>query len=111
GSTTEHDHRGRNNNLSYSTDGFDRQTQTTATNLGTISAQYNALGWRTSLPDGTGTTSFSYDPLGRITQVTAPTTGSIGYSYDARGARTQLTYPGGTTLTYGYWADGQLQAV
>ncbi len=74
--TNQHDPRGTSNDLSFSYDGLDRLIQTSASNLGTITAGYNALGWRTSLTDGTGTTSLAYDPLGRITQLTAPQTGT-----------------------------------
>jgi RHS repeat-associated protein len=110
--TVQHDPRGITNTLSFSYDGLDRRTQTSATNLGTITAAYDALGRRLSLADGTGTTSFAYDPLGRITRVTAPQTGAVGSGYDARGARSSLSYPNsGPTLQYAYWPDGQLRVV
>jgi RHS repeat-associated protein len=73
--------------------------------------QYDALGRRTGLTDGTGTTSVTHDALGRITGITAPDTGSIGYAYNGRGQRTGLTYPDGTTVTYTYHADGQMHQV
>ena len=68
----------------------------------------NQSGQRLKLIDSTGTTSFQYDNLGRITQVQAPATGTVGYQYDANGQRTQLTYPDATALGYAYWPDGQL---
>ncbi|HEY3227682.1 MAG TPA: hypothetical protein VGJ87_00595, partial [Roseiflexaceae bacterium] len=107
--TTQRDPRGSANDLSYSYDALDRPTQTSATNLGTLGATYDALGQRLSLSDGSGTTSFHYDALGRITQVQAPQTGTVRYSYDARGQRTQLIYPDATTLDYRYQLDGRLQ--
>jgi RHS repeat-associated protein len=73
--------------------------------------QYDALGRRTGLTDGTGTTSVTHDALGRITGITAPDTGSIGYAYNARGQRTGLTYPDGTAIAYSYHADGQMHQV
>lgn len=72
---------------------------------------YNALGWRTSLTDASGTTAFTHDDLGRTTVITAPVTGVIGYDYNARGQRTQLTYPDNSVIDYGYWDDGQLKDV
>ena len=110
--TKQHDPRGSSYDLTYHYSGLDQITETLALNLPTpIGAQYDALGRRASLSDGTGTTSFSYDPLGRITQVQAPNTGTIGYSYDARGQRTGLTYPDSTHIQYAYWSDGQLHTV
>jgi YD repeat-containing protein len=109
---TIHDPRGTAYDVSYSYDGLDRLTTTAATKLtATIGATYDALGERLSLSDGTGSTAFQYDALGRVTQVTAPVTGVVGYGYDPNGNRTSLTYPNGTQLGYQYVADGQLQNV
>jgi RHS repeat-associated protein len=106
------DPRGASYAVTYSYDGQNRPTSISAGVLSaTIQMQYNALGWRTALTDGTGTTSFSYDDLGRITGVTAPGTGSVGYLYDARGQRIQLTYPNNDTVGYTYRNDGQRSTV
>jgi YD repeat-containing protein len=109
--TAQDDPRGTSNDLSYSYDKLDRLTQQSATNLGTIGVQYDALGRRMALTDGTGTTSFGYDSLGRMRSVQAPSTGHVGYDYDARGARTKLIYPDDTAIQYGYLPDGQLHVV
>lgn len=110
--TDRQDPRGATNNVTYGYDGRDRLTTTTATNLGTLMQGYDALGRRLSLVDGTGTTSFVYDALGRPTSLTAPNTGSVSYAYDGRGQRTKLTYPGGgTVIDYTYRPDGQLATV
>jgi RHS repeat-associated protein len=69
---------------------------------------YNALGWRTGLADGTGATSFLHDDLGRVISLTASNTGTVGYGYNARGQRTQLTYPDSSVIDYSYWDDGNL---
>src|SRR5512145_627392 len=86
-------------------------TRPTATAPLSITAAYNALGQRTQLRDATGTSRFTFDPLGRIAAVAAPQTGTIQYTYNARGDRTQLTYPDLTTVSYSYWPDRQLQTV
>jgi len=110
--TARHDPRGPANDLAYSYDGLDRLTGTAAQNLpAPIRAQYDALGRRTGLSDGTGTTTFGYDAVGRTTAITAPGTGTVGYSYDAAGRRTGLRYPDGLALGYSYYGDGQLQGV
>jgi RHS repeat-associated protein len=106
------DPRGPTYDVTYSYDELDRPTGMSATELdGPVSMGYNALGWRTSMSDGTGTTSFAHDELGRVTGVTAPATGSVGYGYNAIGQRTQLVYPDSSAISYTYWADGQLKDV
>lgn len=109
--TEQQDPRGPANSVTYSYDGRDRLTTTTASNLGTLAQNYDALGRRVSLSDGTGTTSFVFDALGRIISVTAPDSGMVGYSYTPRGERETLIYPDLTQLTYRYKADGQLWRV
>ena len=110
--TARHDPRGAAADLTYSYDGLGRLMRTAAQNLpAPIQATYDALGERTSLADGTGTTLFGYDGVGRTTAITAPGTGTVGYSYDAAGRRTGLRYPDGTALGYRYDPAGQLRQV
>ena len=106
------DPRGPDYDARYSYDGQDRVTAIQATELDEpITMAYNALGWRTTLNDGTGTTNFMHDAVGRITEVTSPVFSRIGYGYNARGQRTQLTYPDGLVVDYTYFNDGQLRAL
>ncbi len=115
----QHDPRGAAYDLGYGYDALDRVTQTAplspmgtgAPALAPIVTRYDALGRRTALTDGTGTTTYGYDGLGRTTVVSAPATGAVGDGYDAAGRRTQLIYPDGTALDYTYRADNQLQQV
>jgi RHS repeat-associated protein len=104
----QRDPRGATYDLAYTYDELDRQSRVDSAQLGAaITAQYDALGRRTSLGDATGATSFAYDALGRMTGVTAPQTGSVGYGYNARGDRTRLTYPDSSVINYDYHPDGQ----
>jgi RHS repeat-associated protein len=106
------DPRGADYSVSYDYDGLDRPTGMQAAALDqAITMAYNEAGWRTSLGDGTGTTRFAHDALGRITAVTAPNTGTVGYSYTPGGERATLSYPDQTRLSYRYWPDGQLWRV
>ncbi|GAB4199358.1 MAG: hypothetical protein OHK0022_19520 [Roseiflexaceae bacterium] len=110
------DPRGSSFDLTYSFDGLDRLSEVQAgssTNLVPISLSYNARSEQLSMTDGTGTTSFSYDLLGRITEVNAPDTGAVVYTYNALGQRTGINYPGigAPSLTYSYKPDGQLDYV
>jgi YD repeat-containing protein len=78
--------------------------------------------------DTTGTTTWNYDPLGRLTSRTATSgggtltygydkssnltkatdgNGSTTYTYDARNLLTSLTTAKGTVLRYAYNADGK----
>jgi RHS repeat-associated protein len=56
----------------------------------------------TAVVDNTGTTLYTYDDVGRLTQVTYPGDKTVGYEYDAAGNRTKLTYPDSTYITYEY---------
>jgi RHS repeat-associated protein len=48
-----------------------------------------------------GTVSYAYDNLDRITSETTPQ-GTIGYSYDAHGRRTSMTVGGQSSVSYDY---------
>lgn len=85
---------------------------------------YNALGLRTSMTTGEGTTAYRYDAMGQLTKITLPGGRTIEYVYDAAGNRTQVIdsqlgttnyvanelnqylSAGGTSYTYD--ADGNL---
>ncbi len=82
---------------------------------------YDAVGRRTSMTTLTGTTTYGYDALGQLTDVTYASSREVNYSYDPAGNRTTVTDAGvptnystnnmnqytqvGTT-TYGYDLDG-----
>ncbi len=68
---------------------------------------YNAAGQPATLVDGTGTTTFTYDSLGRLTGQAAPG-GTVGYGYNLRGQVTSLTYPNNKVVTRAYEADGAM---
>ena len=77
---------------------------------GTISSfsyTLDAAGNRTQMSDNTGMTSYQYDDLYRLTQVTYPGPSTTGYSYDAVGNRLTLTDGTGVT-TYVYDAADQI---
>lgn len=65
----------------------------------------NGKGHLTQLTDGSGSTTYTYTPLGRVaskTQVIGGITKTVGYGYNAAGQLTQVTTPSGQTLVYGY---------
>lgn len=71
---------------------------------------YNAAGFPATLVDGTGTTGFAYDSLGRLTSQASPGA-TVGYGYNLRDQITTLTYPNGKNVTRGYSDDGSLDSV
>ena len=68
---------------------------------------YNAAGLAATLVDATGTTTSTYDSLGRLTNQAAPG-GTVGYGYNLRGQVTTLTYPNNKVVTQAYEADGAM---
>jgi len=68
---------------------------------------YNVAGLPATLVDGTGTTTFTYDSLGRLTSQAAPG-GTVKYGYNLRGQVTTLTYPNNKVVTRVYEADGAM---
>ena len=61
----------------------------------------NVVGNRLTLTDGTGTTTFQYDELDRLTRMTYSDGKAVSQVYDANGNRTTLTDSTGTTA-FGY---------
>jgi RHS repeat-associated protein len=62
--------------------------------------------------DATGTTTYSYDAVNRLTSVTFPGSRTVGYSYSNVGNRATMTYPGGSDqVSYGYDAANNLTSV
>src|SRR5207249_6560536 len=52
-----------------------------------------------------GSTTYAYDTLNRLTTLTPPsafTTGNFGFSYDVLSRRTQMTRPNSVTTNYAY---------
>jgi len=76
-----------------------------------VSFAYDANGQRSSMTDGVGTTTWTYDDLGRPTAINDPFNDSVGYAYDSVGNRTQLTYPDSKVVNYSYDAANRLSSV
>ena len=78
---------------------------------------YDAAGNRTSMTDGTGSTSYSYDTLSRMTSETRTFTGlsgsyALNYSYNLANALTVLAIPfRSRQVGYNYDAAGRLSGV
>jgi RHS repeat-associated protein len=99
---------------SYGYDAANRLTSITYSDGKTpnVSLAYDADGQRTSMTDGTGTSTYTYDSLRRLTSSVTGAGGQVTYGYDLRGLVTSLVYPGGMhTVTRGYDNAGRLTSV
>jgi RHS repeat-associated protein len=76
-----------------------------------VTERYDEAGNRTSLEDGTGTSNFSYDSLGRLTSQTNGAGSGIAYGYDAAGDQTSIAYPNGQSVSQSYDDDGRLASL
>lgn len=74
----------------------------------------NGNGVRTGMSDGSGTTAWSYDSMGRALtrqQTISGVTKSIGYTYNLDGSVATMTYPSGRVYTYAYNNAGEITSL
>lgn len=109
----------------YSYDALNRLTGITYTGgaapAQTGSYQYdqgtNGIGHLTRIVDSTGTTSYSYDPHGRLTTETRQPSASANvsyttaYSYDIQGRLSGIVYPSGRSVDYGHDGMGRTNRI
>ena len=86
-------------------------TQTFAGNAVNLTSAYDLLDRRTELDDPTGTTSYTYDNLGRLKTLTDPTARVFGLSYDAAPRLTTLTRPNGVDTAFTYSVADELETM
>jgi RHS repeat-associated protein len=106
-----------NNGGHYASYGYDAANELTAItyfdgtpNVGPI--HYDADGQRQDMTDGTGTTTYTFDSLHRLTQQTNGAGSQVKYGYDLRGHVNSITYPGGTNQVSRTYDDaGRLHTV
>jgi RHS repeat-associated protein len=72
---------------------------------------YDGDGERTGMTDGTGTWSWTWDSLHRLTQVVEGNNGTVKYQYNLRDDLTAIIYPSGKTVSRGYDATGRWTSV
>jgi len=76
-----------------------------------VTESYDGDGNRTDLTDGSGTSTFAYDSLDRMTSATDGAGATVRYEYDLAGHLTTLTYPNGKSVARTYNAAGSLTSV
>jgi RHS repeat-associated protein len=98
---------------SYSYDAANEPTGITYSDGKTpnVAYAYDAVGRRTSMTDGTGTSTYTYDSLNQLTQSTNGAGQSVSYGYDLAGRLTALTYPGSQVVSRGYDVGGHLTSI
>ena len=76
--------------------------------------QPNAKGRLTNAQGGGGSTSYRYEPQGRViekVQVAGNVTRKVSYGYDGFGRMTSITYPSGKVVTLTHDPAGQVQSI
>jgi RHS repeat-associated protein len=75
-----------------------------------VTYNYDPVGNRSSMVDGSGTVTYMYDTNDRLLSV-ARGTNTFSYTYDPNGNVLTRTYPDTTQITYGYDEDDRLATV
>jgi len=98
----------------YAYDADNRQTAIhyNDSNTPDVSFSYDADGRRTQMGDGTGTSSWSYNSLGKVESTTNGAGATTRYAYDPSSNVTSITYPGSTgTVGRTFDAAGRISAI
>jgi RHS repeat-associated protein len=77
----------------------------------TVKYTYDEDGDRTSMTDGTGTTTYGYDQLDRLTESKDGHGDIAGYVYNLANEQTKITYPNGKTVEHAYDKAGRLEKI
>jgi len=109
---------GRGNTTTYSYDALNRRKHATFAD-GTSAAWHydqgaNGIGRLTKIRDVTGSTHYSYDANGHVTQkrqIVGAVTLTTIYGYDAGGRLASITYPSGMQVGYAYDAAGRVSSI
>src|SRR5262249_53259700 len=76
-----------------------------------VSIGYDSDGQRQSMTDGTGSSTWVWDSLHRLTSSTNGAGSAVGYGYDLVGRVTGITYPGSHLVSRVYDDAGRLTSV
>jgi RHS repeat-associated protein len=76
-----------------------------------VKYEYNKDGDRTKMVDGTGTTSYEYDQLDRLTGTKDGHGDTVGYEYSLANEQTAITYPNGKSIAREFDSAGRLKSV
>jgi RHS repeat-associated protein len=76
-----------------------------------VKYEYDADGDRTTMVDGTGTSTYGYDQLDRLTETKDGHGDTSGYEYDLANQQIKITYPNGKAVARAYDKAGRLEKV
>ena len=79
--------------MAYTPDGQVASVSYSGTSLPGVTYIYDADDQVTSVTDGSGTTTSSYDPFGELASTTNGAGKTVSYTYDSDGHTTGVTYP------------------
>ncbi|MDP2815585.1 MAG: RHS repeat-associated core domain-containing protein, partial [Rectinemataceae bacterium] len=104
----------KNANTSYSYDNIGNLTNINYPNDPDISFTYDSFGRRTGMTDVVGSTTWTYDPFGRLASTSLTTDNgsptSVVYAYDSAGRRASMS-AAGQTILYSYDSLGRLSSL
>ena len=97
----------------YTYDPANRLTEISYSDVKThaVKYEYDADGDRTKITDGTGTTTYGYDQLDRLTESKDGHGNVVKYEYNLGNQPTKITYPNGKNVTRTYDKAGRLESV
>jgi RHS repeat-associated protein len=101
----------RTTTYSYDADGRLTEESYSDGKTPNVKYEYNASGQRTKMVDGTGTTSYAYDQLGRMIESVDGHGSRTAYEYDLDGEQTKITYPNGKAVVRTFDNAGRLKSV
>jgi len=102
---SSHNGLGLNDTLKYAYDGNNRLTSLTILFKSfeiNMNYEYDRVGNKIKKIEPSGTISYEYDVLNRLTKVTDYSGSITTYSYDNAGRRTGMNYPNGVSTVYTY---------
>jgi RHS repeat-associated protein len=74
-----------------------------------VKYEYDADNDRTKMIDGTGTSTYGYDVLDRLTETKDGHGDTAGYEYDLANEQTKITYPSGKAVTQAFDKASRLE--
>lgn len=76
-----------------------------------VAYAYDANGQRIRMTDSTGTSSYTYTPIGKMASETNGDGQTIAFGYDDAGHQKSITYPGSHTVSYAYDPAGLMTSL
>jgi RHS repeat-associated protein len=105
------DPKGRTTTYTYDPANLLTEVSDSSGNPATIKYEYNKDGDLTKMTDGSGTTTYTYDQLDRLTESENGHKELVKYEYNLANSPTKITYPNGKAVTRGYDKDERLEKV